>query len=346
MQALAILEPGRTAIIDVPAQAVGPGEVRVEIAYVGFCGSDLTSFRGANPLVSYPRVPGHEIAGTISELGDGVDLAIGQPVTIVPYFNCGTCHACQLGRPNACTNNQTMGVQREGAMTGNVVVPASKVLPVDALPLRDLALVEPCAVGFHAVRRAEIVPGETVLIFGCGMIGLGALMGARRAGARTIMCDLSSEKLAVARALGADVTLNPTDPGWRQALLDCVPDGPDAVIEAVGAEATFLQAIELVSSCGRVVYIGYAKAPIAYDTKTFITKELDIRGSRNALPRDFQDVIEYLRSNPEASSMVVSVCVPLARSGELLAEWDRSPGRFTKILIDLKSAASPLGQSV
>lgn len=150
MQALAILEPGRTAIIDVPAQAVGRGEVRVEIAYVGFCGSDLTSFRGANPLVSYPRVPGHEIAGTISELGDDVDLAIGQPVTIVPYFNCGTCHSCRLGRPNACTNNQTMGVQREGAMTGNVVVPASKVLPVDALPLRDLALVEPCAVGFHA----------------------------------------------------------------------------------------------------------------------------------------------------------------------------------------------------
>lgn len=148
------------------------------------------------------------------------------------------------------------------------------------------------------MRRGELVLGETVLIMGAGMIGLGALMGARRAGARVIAFDLSDAKLETALQLGADAVINAASPNWRDRLAELTPEGPDLVIEAVGAEATFLQAVEVASSCGRVVYIGYAKSAIAYDTKQFITKELDIRGSRNALPVDFGDVVKYLRAIP------------------------------------------------
>lgn len=338
MKAVGIIEPGKVRVIEVLRPEVGPGDVAIDVAYVGFCGSDLTSYRGLNPLVSYPRVPGHEIAGTVAALGAGANgFAVGQSVTVLPYFNCGTCKACRMGRPNACKNNQTMGVQREGAMTGRIVVPASKVIAVDGLPLRDLALIEPCAVGFHAVRRAAIAPGDVSLIMGAGMIGLGVLMGARQAGAATIAFDLSDAKLDTARRIGADHVINPSKPGWREELARIAPEGPDVVFEAVGAEATFQQAVELVSSCGRVVYIGYAKNPIAYDTKVFITKEIDIRGSRNALLSDFENVISYLKAHPDTGPLVVSRTVSVAQAGEALTAWDAKPGDFTKIMLDLNA---------
>ena len=338
MRALQLEEPGRISIVERPWPAApGAGEVLVRVRMVGYCGSDLTSFRGANPLISYPRLLGHEIAGTVEALGDGVDgLAPGQAVTILPYFNCGSCHACRMGRLNACRNNQTMGVQREGAMTGAVVVPATKVVAAEGLRLRDLALVEPLAVGFHAVRRADIQADETVVILGSGVIGLGALLGARARGARTIAVDLSAEKLDVARRLGADEVVDAS----REDVADRVRastggEGSDVVIEAVGSAVTFLQAVDIAASCARVVYVGYAKHPVAYDTKQFLLKELDIRGSRGSQLQDFDAVVAWLRQEPDTSQTIVSRIVPLDEAPDAMAAWDREPGAFTKIMVRL-----------
>ena len=335
MKALSIDKPGVLSMVDIPEPSPGPGEVAIRIDYVGYCGSDLTSFRGLNPLVGYPRVPGHEISGTVAGLGAGVtDLAIGQSVTLLPYFNCGQCYSCRIGRPNACKNNQTMGVQREGALTSIVVVPARKVIPVEGLRKIDLALIEPIAIGFHAVGRSALQSDETIVILGCGVIGLGTLLGALRKGARAICVDLSAEKLAVAKALGAAETIDASreDVAARVAELTG-GDGPQVVVEAVGAEATFKQAIDLASSCGRVVYIGYAKNPVAYETKYFLLKELDIRGSRGATMRDFEDVIAYLKTRPEAGTRIVSRIVSLDDAGQAMRDWDRDPGAFTKIVV-------------
>lgn len=335
MKAVCIAEPGTVALTDISTPSCGVGEVAIDVAFVGFCGSDLTSFRGLNPLVSYPRVPGHEISGTVAELGPGVDdLAIGAEVTVVPYFNCGECRACRMGRPNACQNNQTMGVQREGAMTGRIVVPRKKVLPTPGLSLRDAALVEPCAVGFHAVQRAGASNGETVVVLGCGMIGLAALMGCVRQGATVVAVDLSAQKLDVARRLGASHAVLGGD-GVAARIAELVPGGPDIVIEAVGAPATFLLAVDIVGQCGRIVYIGYAKQPITYETKHFITKEIDLRGSRNALVADFEDVINWLKSHPEIGGSIVSATVPLDHAPAVLEQWAREPGNYTKILVSV-----------
>lgn len=339
MKAVCLDEPGRISLIELPEPTPGSGEVAVRMEYVGYCGSDLTSFRGLNPLVSYPRVPGHEISGTIAALGDGVSgLAIGQPVTILPYFNCGTCHACRLGKPNACRNNQTMGVQREGAMTSTVVVPAAKLVPVDGMRQRDLALIEPIAVGFHAVRRSELRERETVVILGCGVIGLGALLGAVRRNARVIAVDLSAEKLNVARALGAAETVDASTEDVAARVLELTHgDGAEVVIEAVGADVTFRQAIDLVASCGRVVYVGYAKNPIAYDTKHFLLKEMDIRGSRGSEIGDFNDVIAYLKQHPDACDRIVSRVVPIEEAAAAMLAWDKAPGGFTKIIVSIEA---------
>ncbi|ODT66432.1 MAG: sorbitol dehydrogenase [Pelagibacterium sp. SCN 63-23] len=338
MKALAIVGPGQAELIDLPQPSPMDGEVEIALAYVGYCGSDLTSFRGLNPLVTYPRVPGHEVAGTITGLGPHVaGLAVGQTVTVLPYFNCGTCRACNAGKPNACLHNQTMGVQREGAMTARIVVPQEKVIPVSGLSLRDMALIEPCSVGFHAVNRAQLMPAETVVVLGCGMIGLGALMGSLRAGAKVIVVDLSRRKLDIALKLGAAHAICPEDGDVAAQIAALLPEGPDVVIEAVGAAVTFLQAVDIVGQCGRVVYIGYAKDPVSYDTKRFLTKELDIRGARNAVHSDFDNVIEWLKGHPEAGDLIVTATAKLDEAPRALAHWDQNPGSYTKILVQIES---------
>ena len=339
MKAVCLDQPGKISLIDLPEPTPAAGEVAVRMDYVGYCGSDLTSFRGLNPLISYPRVPGHEISGTITALGAGVsDLTVGQPVTILPYFNCGKCHACRLGRPNACKNNQTMGVQREGAMTSVVTVPAAKIIAVDGMRQRDLALIEPIAVGFHAVRRSELRAHETAVILGCGVIGLGALLGAVRRSARVIAVDLSADKLKVAKALGAAEIIDASREDVAARVLELTNgDGSEVVIEAVGADVTFRQAIDLVASCGRVVYVGYAKNPIAYDTKYFLLKEMDIRGSRGSEIADFHDVIAYLKQHPDAGDRIISRVVSIEEAGAAMEAWDKDPGGFTKIVVRIEA---------
>ncbi|WP_342358750.1 zinc-binding alcohol dehydrogenase family protein [Terrarubrum flagellatum] len=338
MRALSIDGPSRLSFREIPEPSPRSGEAMIEIAYIGYCGSDLNSFRGLNPLVSYPRIPGHEISGMIAALGEGAPghLAVGQSVTILPYFNCGACNACRLGRPNACKNNETMGVQREGALARFVCVPCEKVIPVDGMRQRDLALVEPLAVGFHAVARADVAKGERVVVLGCGVIGLGALLGAKRRGAETLVVDVSAAKLERALALGADVAVDAS----REDVAAAVAKfggamGPQAVIEAVGATQTFQQAIDLVASCGRVVYVGYAKEKVAYETRFFLMKEIDIRGSRGSTREDFEHVIDYLRSHSGAGDVIISRIASFDEAPQAMIDWDRDPGAFTKVMIEL-----------
>lgn len=163
-------------------------------------------------------------------------------------------------------------------------------------------------------------------------------MGSLRQGATVIAVDLSPQKLDIARKLGATHVVQGGD-GAAERIAELVPDGPDVVIEAVGAAATFLLAVDIVGQCGRVVYIGYAKQPIAYDTKQFITKEIDIRGSRNALRSDFDNVIEWLKAHPDAGDLIVSATVPLHEAPAALERWDREPGSYTKIMVAMDGAA-------
>jgi threonine dehydrogenase-like Zn-dependent dehydrogenase len=338
MKALSIDRPGSVSFTERTASLPGPGEVEVRIDFIGYCGSDLNSFRGKNPLVAYPRVPGHEISGTIASLGaSGTShLAPGQRVTVLPYFNCGHCRACRIGRPNACLNNQTLGVQREGALTERVCLPVGKVIPVEGIPARDVTLIEPLAVGFHAARRAEVTSEDLVVVLGCGVIGLGAALGVLNRGGTVIAVDLSAQKLETAKRLGIQHVIDASqeDVSARIAALTN-NEGAPVVIEAVGAEETFRQAVDFAAQCGRVAYVGYAKNPVAYETRFFVMKEIDIRGSRGAELRDFHDVIAYLRAHPTIANLIVTRVAPLAEAAQAMIDWDADPGAYTKILIDV-----------
>jgi len=312
------------------------GEVLLRLQYVGFCGSDLNTYRGRNALALSPVIPGHEISATVERVGEAVPASfqVGQTVTVDPYTACGQCPSCRRRRPNACQHNETLGVQRHGAMREYICVPWQKVIPADGLPLRDVALIEPMSVGFHAVDRAGVTDSDTVLVIGCGMIGVGAIVRASLRGATVIAMDLDDDKLSLARQLGASGTVNSGKEDVHEALSRLTDGcGPDVVVEAVGSTVTYQTAINEVAFTGRVVCIGYAPGDVSLTTKYFVQKELDIRGSRNALPGDFRAVIRYLRRGQCSTDSLVSGIVRPEEAAQAMQQWHEAPGRVFRILV-------------
>ena len=333
MRALSLLKAGEVQVTDVLEPHRNDGELLLKVEMVGLCGTDLNSFRGRNPLVTYPRVLGHEIGATV--LVGNASIPEGTRVSVSPYTSCGVCPSCRRGRHNACRNNQTLGVQRDGAITQRIAVPPEKVYPSE-LPVRELALVEPLTVGFHAVARGRVEASDTVAVFGCGGIGLGAIAGSAFRGARTIAIDLDDNKLEVARLAGATDIIHSERDNVRERLREMTEgNGPDVMIEAIGLPETFSMAVEEVAYTGRVVYIGYAKEPVAYETKIFVQKELDILGSRNALPEDFRQVMNMLERGSFPADRAISAVISLDEAPSMLASWSDNPASLTKILIDM-----------
>jgi L-galactonate 5-dehydrogenase len=343
MKAFVLDAPGKFRVADVPRpSSPGPDEVLLKIRVVGMCGSDLSTFSGRNPLVSFPRIPGHEIAAIVAEAGRDVPVEFqpGTAVTMLPYFSCSACAACRRGRPNACRNNQTLGVQRDGALTEFLVAPWTKLKKAPGLPLRTLAMVEPLTVGNHAVMRGRIAADDTVLVVGCGMVGLGAVAGAAFRGARVLAMDMDEAKLELARRTGAQHLMDARSESVADTLRELTGgDGPDVVIEAVGTPATFRMAVEAVAFAGRVVYIGYAKEPVSYETKLFVQKELDILGSRNATAADFDEVIAMLQSGRFPVEDAISLVVSIEEAGDALQRWSANPASMRKIMVEFATGS-------
>lgn len=339
MKALVISAAGQTGYIERPQPVPAPGEVLLQVKRLGYCGTDLNTFRGFNPLVTYPRIPGHEIAAVIAEITPGVpaQFQVGLATTVLPYTTCGDCPSCRSGRVNACRSNQTLGVQRDGAFTEFISVPWEKLVRSEKLSLAEHALVEPLSVGFHAVERGRVTSGDTVMVFGCGMIGLGAISGAALLrGARVIAVDVDDAKLALAKKAGAAEVINSKSETLHDKLQSLTAgDGPGVVIEAVGLPATFRAAVDEVAFAGRVVYIGYAKEAVSYETKYFVMKELDILGSRNATMKNFAEVIKTLESGRYPVQETITKCVPFKEADAALAGWAAEPGRVTKIHVEI-----------
>ncbi len=338
MKAIQIISPKEVDIIDIAKPEMAAGDVLLKINYVGFCGSDLNTFLGLNPMVRMPVIPGHEVGATIEATGADVPdfLKAGMHVTVNPYTNCGHCSSCRNGRANACANNETLGVQRNGAMSEYIAIPWQKVIPAPNMSPRTCAIIEPMSVGFHAVSRGQVTDSDVVMVIGCGMIGVGAIVRAALRGATVIAVDLDEEKLQLSRQIGAAFTINSkTDDVHRRLQEMTDGHGPDVVIEAVGAPPTYIMAVNEVAFTGRVVCIGYAKTDISFQTKLFVQKELDIRGSRNATPEDFRAVARYLEQGKCPIDKLITDVVPPQGAKDALAKWSQNPGKTFRILVDL-----------
>lgn len=337
MKALKITDEKKVAVVELPKPEIKNDEVLLRLNYVGFCGSDLNTFLGRNTMALKPVIPGHEIGATVEAVGENVPDTIqeGMVVTVNPYSNCGHCAACRNGRVNACEHNQTLGVQRNGAMCDYIALPWEKVIPVSGVIAKNCAIIEPMSVGFHAVARGCVSDTDIVVVFGCGMVGLGAVLRSVQRGATVIAVDLSSGKLQLAKDLGATYGINSAEEDLLQKVLEYTEGyGADVVIEAVGSPVTYRAAIDIVGFTGRVVCIGYAKQDVQFTTKYFVQKELDIRGSRNATPNDFRAVIRYMQSGNAPVEKFITEVIRPEQAQETLERWAADPAQVFRILVE------------
>src|SRR5882672_5999220 len=201
MKAIQLEKPHHFRVIEVPAEpAPSVGEALVRVHRVGICGTDLGGYLGKMPFFSYPRIPGHELGVEVLSVGEGVtNVQPGDHGSVEPYLNCQICYTCRRGHTNCCEHNQTLGVHCDGGLRTEFLLPARKLHTSSKLNFEQLALVETLAIGCHAVNRAQLKPGEHVLVIGAGPIGLSAIEFARLSGARTMVMDISEARLAFVR---------------------------------------------------------------------------------------------------------------------------------------------------
>lgn len=337
MKAVQLTATSEMKVVEIEKPFMGPDDVLVKIKYVGFCGSDLNTFLGRNPMVKLPVIPGHEVGAVIEETGANVPDGFhqGMSVTLNPYTNCGRCASCRNGKVNACEHNETLGVQRNGVMCEFAVLPWTKIIPANKISPRDCALIEPMSVGFHAVSRVQVTDIDTVMVIGCGMIGIGAIIRASLRGATVIAVDIDDEKLSLAKRVGAKFTINSQSDNVHECLQKVTNNlGPDVVIEAVGSPSTYVMAVDEVAFTGRIACIGYAKSEVSFQTKFFVQKELTIMGSRNALPSDFRAVIHYLEQGTCPKDELISKIVSPEEALMAMSEWAANPGKVFRILVE------------
>lgn len=293
MRAARFHTDGTIRVDEVESSPVGEDDVRIEVAACGICGSDLIEYQQGpehTPVDPHPRtgaslpVPiGHEFAGTVTEIGAAVDrVTVGDRVTVNPNRPCGDCRYCDDGQYNVCPNVVAVGFQLgEGGFAEQAVVPAEQVLPLpDAVSLEDGALVEPFAVGRHAVRRSGLQPGDTVAVFGCGPIGLTAVQAAADAGAKRIfVSEPNDTRRETARRFGADVCLDPFAVDAPAEIAAATNGGVDAAFEFAGVEATFNAALASTRRRGTVTVGSMSRGEIATDLDDIVTTERTVVGT-------------------------------------------------------------------
>jgi threonine dehydrogenase-like Zn-dependent dehydrogenase len=339
MKAYTIKDKYSVEVVEIAEPVLDANDILLEVAYIGLCGSDLNTFRGLMPLVKYPRIPGHEISGTIIGKGDNVPkkFKIGDKATVSPYTNCGICPACRAGRVNTCEFNQTLGVQRDGALTQRIKIPYDKVFTSSTLSLEELVLIEPMSVGYHSANRGEVKETDVVLLIGCGTIGMGALCANVRKGATVIAVDIDDSKLETAVKFGATYTINSKKESALQKIMDLTNnEGVSVAVEAVGNPEALRLALEAVSFAGRIVIIGYSKEDVQFNSQLIVRKELTINGSRNAL-LVFPSVIQMFEKKEKPFTSLISKVFPFSHTLEAFQYWDSNPGKVSKILIDVKA---------
>lgn len=299
MRGIVLASPGELrALSTLEPPAPTSSEALVRVRQVGVCGTDYHAFHGNQPFFTYPRVLGHELGVEIVALGEDVnDLEVGDRCAVRPYLNCGRCPTCLQGKPNCCPFVRVLGVHVDGGMREYVAVPRSHLHRASTLTFEQLALVEPLAIGAHAVARAHLVAGERVLVVGVGPIGLAVTELALLAGAQVIIMDINEQRLAFCQHRWPTVTCLDARVNPIKTLQDLVGDDlPTAVFEATGNPASMQAAFSYVGYGGRMIFVGLFPGDVTFHDPLFHSREVTLLASRNALADDFERIIAALHS--------------------------------------------------
>lgn len=335
MKAIEITKPYEIKLIEKEKPEINDGEALLKVLYCGICGADVASFTGNQPFTTYPRIPGHEFSAQIVEIGENdKDFKVGDIITCNPYFNCGECYACKRGIVNACNDNQTMGVQRDGGFQEYIAMPIERLIEGKGLSAKELALIEPFSISAHALSRSKINKGDNLLIMGAGPIGLFALIKAKNLGARVAIADLLDSRLRLAKEYGADLIINSKTDDLNEKCLDFTNgNGFDACVEACGLPVTFLSCIEQAAHGANIILIGNGKRETTFLHSIILKKELNIFGSRNAFTSDFEELIDLVSSGKIDILKMVSGVYDKENSAEAFNALANNDGSLAKLLI-------------
>jgi len=296
MKTLTCISPGHFEYGERQKPIHQKGNSIIKIKRIGICGTDLHAFEGTQPYFDYPRILGHELSGELVET-DHPDFYKGETVTFIPYFSCGQCIACKNGKPNCCASLKVCGVHMDGGMVEYLLVPNDSLIHSDGLSLDALALLEPLAVGAHGIRRAQVKPGEFVLVVGVGPIGLGTMEFARIAQAQVIALDIVDSRLKFCRdKMKIPYTINAMQPGFSEKLKEITKGNmPTVVIDATGNLDAINKSFSLLAHGGRYVLIGLQKGNISFSHPEFHKRETTLLSSRNATRKDFIHVMDCIK---------------------------------------------------
>lgn len=338
MKAIYIEEPGKVVFREIPKPIRKPGEALLKVLYGGICGSDLGSYRGTFAYFDYPRIPGHEFSAEIVEIDENErGLHQGMVVTCNPYFNCGHCYSCERGIVNACTSNETMGCQRDGAFCEYITMPVERIYDGKGLPANLLCAIEPFCISWHGVSRAHVKPGDKVLIVGAGTIGVLAAIAAKAKGGEVYIADVAQPKLDYAKENFdvAGTILNASPDAFAKACDEITGgNGFDVTIEAVGLPSTFQNCIDAAAFGAHMVLIGVGKQNLDFNFTLLQKKELNVCGSRNALKKDFLELIDLVKAGNVPLDKVITNEYGFSEAPKAFADFSAHAGEMLKVRID------------
>jgi (R,R)-butanediol dehydrogenase/meso-butanediol dehydrogenase/diacetyl reductase len=318
--------PGDVRFEDMPAPVAGEGELLIDVATVGICGSDVGEYvhephffpvRERHPFSGHlgPTIPGHEFSGVVAVVGPGVEgFSVGDLVASGAGVACGRCPACRRGATNMCTTYWTVGLHAHGGMAEQVAVPASCSLNLSTVPMStDLAaLAQPMSIAVHASRRGRVGEGDVVAILGTGGIGSFITYAAAAAGATVTAVDLDQTRLEVAAALGATRTVNAAYSEDLGARISADVGPPTLVFECTANPDSLKLAVRTVADNGRVVIVGHQPQPFTFDFKQVSFGEKELIGTMaHAFAADFGAAIELINRNPAVWVKVAPTVHPL-----------------------------------
>ena len=339
MKALVLKSPGNLVLTEIPGLPPPPeGWALVRVRRIGVCGTDIHAYNGNQPFFSYPRILGHELGVEIVQVAENArGLNQGDLCSVEPYLNCGRCIACRRGKENCCTSLQVLGVHVDGGQREFLHVPTAKLHGSRRLSLDQLALVETLGIGAHAVNRAAVEAGETVLVIGAGPIGMAVIQFAAAAGARVIAMDVNKARLAFCRdTLGVEDTLNASE---SDVLADVqrLTDGdlPTAVFDATGNPHSMMGSFAFPAHGGRLVFVGLFQGDVTFSDPGFHKRELTLMGSRNARSEDFTRIIGLIESGTIDTTPWITHRAPFADVPTRFQEWVKPRAGVLKAMIDL-----------
>lgn len=337
MKVLSCITPGQFEYQTQPKPVLQKDHAIIKIKRIGVCGTDLHAFNGTQPFFNYPRILGHELSGELVEFDNAPGFAVGEAVTFIPYFNCGTCIACRSGKPNCCANIKVCGVHVDGGMVEYLQVPSYSLVHSEGLSYDELALVEPLAIGAHGVRRAAVVPGDFVVVIGAGPIGLGTMEFARIAGGKVIVIDVNNDRLQFCKEkLKIEYTVNPLEgDAVEQVRAITNNDMASVVIDATGNLKAINNGINFLAHGGRYVLIGLQKESFSFSHPEFHKRESTLMSSRNATRDDFELVVRSLKNGSVNPNTYITHRVTFDQVKDEFAGWLNPENKVIKAMVQI-----------